>query len=381
MMRKTADVVVIGGGTVGCATAYYLAQKGFKNIVLLEKNYVTYGSTGRCAAGIRQMWGTEMNCLISKGACELYKKIGEESGYGDIEFEQRGYLLITYEESQAKMLDKNLALQNRLGYASKRLNAQEAKEVVPVLNTDGLVAAYFGPEDGYINPFKATYAFAMGAEKQGVEINNYTSVTGFETQGRQITAVVTDKGTIATNTVINCAGPHAKFIGQMLGMEHPIEPERHQIMVTEAVEHMVDPLVMSFHHSSYIQQVRHGGFLLGFGHPHEPKGLNFINSHDFMEEMAKKAVFQIPALKDIRVVRQWAGHYDVSPDAQPVMGKVPEYDGYLLAVGCGKGFMLAPMIGKMMSEYMMGEKSVVDLEKLSVERFAKGELIIEPAVV
>jgi sarcosine oxidase subunit beta len=380
-MRKSADVVVIGGGTVGCATAYYIAKKGIKNIVLVEKDCLTYGSTGRCGAGIRQMWGTEMNCLISRGSCELFKQIGEESGYGDIEFEQRGYLLISYREDRAEMLDKNLALQNRLGINSKRLTPQEAKELVPQLNIEGLVGAYYGPEDGFINPFKATYAFALGAKKLGVEINEGTEVTGFETQGRKITAVITNKGTIATNMVINAAGPHCKFIGQMLGMEHPIEPERHQILITEPMEHMMDPMVMSFDHSSYCQQVRHGGFLMGFGNPQEPKGINFSNSTDFMEEMAKKIIYQLPFLKDLRVVRQWAGHYDTSPDAQPILGKVPEYDGYLIACGCGKGFMLAPMIGKMMSEYIMGEKSIIDINILSVERFAKGELIHEPAVV
>lgn len=381
MMRKTADVVVIGGGSVGCTTAYYLAKSGIKNVVLLEKDCLTYGSTGRCGAGIRQMWGTEMNCLISRASCELFQQIGEESGYGDIEFEQRGYLLISYREDRAEMLDKNLALQHRLGIRAHKLTPGEAKELVPQLNIDGLVGAYYGPDDGFINPFKATYAFAYGAEKLGVEINQYTPVIGFETEGRQITGVVTDKGTIATNTVINAAGPHCKFIGQMLGMEHPIEPERHQILITEPMEHMMDPMVMSFDHSSYCQQVRQGGFLMGFGHPHEPKGINFTNSSDFMEDMAEKIVFQLPFLKDLRVVRQWAGHYDTSPDAQPILGKVPEYDGYLLACGCGKGFMLAPMIGKMMSEFLMGQKSIIDINILSVERFAKGELIYEPAVV
>lgn len=380
-MRKTADVVIIGGGSVGCTTAYYLAKKGIKNIVLVEKDCLTYGSTGRCGAGIRQMWGTEMNCLISRGSCELFKEIGEESGYGDIEFEQRGYLLISYREDRAEMLDKNLALQHSLGIPAQKLTPEEAKKMVPQLNIEGLVGAYYGAEDGFINPFKATYAFAYGAEKLGVEINQQTEVVGFETKGRSITGVVTNKGTIATKMVINAAGPHCKFIGQMLGMEHPIEPERHQILVTEPMEHMMDPMVMSFDHSSYCQQVRHGAFLMGFGHPHEPKGLNFVNSDDFMEEMAQKIIYQLPFLKDLRVVRQWAGHYDTSPDAQPILGKVPEYDGYLIACGCGKGFMLAPMIGKMMSEFIMGEKSIIDLNILSVERFAKGELIFEPAVV
>jgi sarcosine oxidase subunit beta len=120
---------------------------------------------------------------------------------------------------------------------------------------------------------------------------------------------------------------------------------------------------------------------MGFGHPHEAKRINYTNDPEFMEEMAKKIIFQLPILKDVRVVRQWAGHYGVSPDAQPVLGPVPEVDGYYLALGCGKGFMLAPMIGKLISEYVAGEKTSLPIDILSIERFDKGELIHEPAVV
>lgn len=379
-MRKTADVVVIGGGTVGCATAYYLAKKGIKNVVLLEKDCVTYGSSGRCGAGIRQQWGTEMNCLISRGACELYKQIGEETGFGDIEFEQHGYMLITYREERAEMLNRNLLLQQSLGIPARRLSAEEAKEIVPGLNADGLVGAFFCPEDGYINPFKATYAFEMGAKNLGVEVCQYTEVVGFETEGRKITSVLTNRGSIATNTVINAAGYMSKYIGRMLGMDHPIVPERRQILITEPVEHMMDPMVKSFDHGTHCQQVRDGGFLMGYGLHDEPKGFNFPNSPNFMGDMAKKIIYQLPFLKDLRVVRQWTGYFDTTPDAQPILGGVQEYDGYLIASGCGKGFMLAPMIGLMTSEILMGEKSIIDVNILNVDRFEKGELILEPAI-
>ena len=380
-MRKSADVVVIGGGSIGCSVAYNLAKKGFKNIVLLEKRYITSGSTGRCGAGIRQQWGTEMNCLIAKGSAEIWKTIGEETGYGDIEFRQSGYLLITYDEKQAERLTKNLEVQNRLGIPSKRVSKEEAKEIVPYVNTENMTAAFFCQEDGHINPFKATFAYEKGARDLGVEIEKYTTVTGIKREGRKIVSVVTDKGEIETNTVVNATGPYAKEIGKMLGLSHPVEPERHQLMVTEPMEHMVDPLVMSFHHDSYINQVPHGGFLLGFGNPDEPRKINYKHEWKFMEDMAKKAIYQFPDLKDVRVVRQWAGHYGISPDGQPILGSVPEVDGYFLALGCGKGFMLAPMIGKLVAEHMAGEETSLPIEKLSIERFAKGELIFETGVV
>lgn len=380
-MRKTADVVVIGGGSIGCSVAYNLAKKGFKNIVLVEQKYLSSGSTGRCGAGIRQMWGTEMNCLISRGSAEIFKVLGEETGFGDIEFRQSGYLLTTYDPSQTERLKKNLAVQHKLGIPSKMITPKEAKEIVPFVNTDGMDAAFFCQEDGHINPFKVTFAFAKGAQDLGVEIIRNTKVTGIKYNDRKISAVVTDKGEIATDKVVNAVGPWAKDIGKMIGLSHPVEPERHQILVTEPLDNMMGPLVMSFAHDSYIQQVPHGGFIMGYGNPNEPKKINFDHDWNFLEQMAKKAVFQLPILKDVRFVRQWAGHYGISPDGQPILGAVPEIDGYYLALGCGKGFMLSPMIGKLIAEKMAGEETTLNIDTLSIERFAKGELIVETGVV
>ncbi len=380
-MRKTADVVVIGGGSIGCSVAYNLAKKGFKNIVLVEQKYLSSGSTGRCGAGIRQMWGTEMNCLISRGSAEIFKGLGEETGFGDIEFRQSGYLLTTYDPSQTERLKKNLAVQHKLGIPSKMITPKEAKEIVPFVNTDGMDAAFFCQEDGHINPFKVTFAFAKGAQDLGVEIIRNTKVTGIKYNDRKISAVVTDKGEIATDKVVNAVGPWAKDIGKMVGLSHPVEPERHQILVTEPLDNMMGPLVMSFAHDSYIQQVPHGGFIMGYGNPNEPKKINFDHDWNFLEQMAKKAVFQLPILKDVRFVRQWAGHYGISPDGQPILGAVPEIDGYYLALGCGKGFMLSPMIGKLIAEKMAGEETTLNIDTLSIERFAKGELIVETGVV
>lgn len=380
-MRKSADVVVIGGGSIGCSVAYNLAKKGFKNIVLLEQKYLSSGSTGRCGAGIRQMWGTEMNCLISRGSAEIFKVLGEETGFGDIEFRQSGYLLTTYDPAQTERLKKNLAVQHRLGINSNMIAPEEAKKIVPFVNTEGMDAAFFCQEDGHINPFKVTFAFAKGAQDLGVEINRNTTVTGFRYKDRKISAVITDKGEIVTNTVVNATGPWAKYIGKMLGLSHPVEPERHQILVTEPLEGMMGPMVMSFAHDSYIQQVPHGGFIMGYGNPDEPKKINFNHDWNFLEQMAKRAVFQLPFLKDVRFVRQWAGHYGISPDGQPILGPVPEFDGYYLALGCGKGFMLSPMIGKLISEKISGEETTLPLNTLSIERFAKGELIVETGVV
>lgn len=381
-MRRTADVVVIGGGSIGCSTAYNLARLGFKNVVLLEKGYICRGSTGRCGAGIRQQWGTEMNCLISRYSVKHFEVMNEELEYeGDVEFRQNGYLMVTYSESEAAMLKNNLILHKQLGIPVQFLSLEEVREIAPALNTERIVASTICMEDGQANPFKVTDAYARAARRLGVEFMTFTEVTGFKLNGAGISAVITNKGEIKTDTVINATGPYARFISAMLAHELPVEPERHQIVVTEPLEPFLKPMVMNFFHKSYFQQVVNGSLLLGFGDPVEPKGINYSCSWQFLKELARKIVEQLPIMKNANIIRHWAGHYGISPDGQPVLGRVPEIKGYFLALGCGKGFMLSPMIGELVAQSVAGIDTTLPIDILSVERFEKGELIVEPAVV
>lgn len=381
-MRSSADAVVIGGGSVGCATAYNLVKLGYKQVVLVEKRYLAAGSTGRCAAGIRQQWGTEMNCLLSRYSIKQFAVMSEALDYdGDIEFRQNGYLLVTYSEKEAAMLKNNLILHHRLGIPVKLLSNEEVKEIVPILNTERIVASTLCMEDGQANPFLVTDAYARAAIRLGAEINTYTEVKGIRLKRNRVAAVQTNRGEIFTDTVINATGPYAKFISHMLGHHLPVEPERHQIVVSEPLEPILKPMVMNFHHKSYCQQVANGSMLFGYGNPDEPKGLNYSCSWQFLKDLSIKIVEQFPVMRHVNIIRQWAGHYGVSPDGQPVIGPVPEVEGYYLALGCGKGFMLSPMIGELTAQIVAGAETTLPLEILSVERFKKGELIVEPAVV
>ncbi len=381
-MIKSADVVVIGGGSIGCATAYNLARLGFKNVVVLEKGYICRGSTGRCAAGIRQQWGTEMNCLISRYSIRHFEVMNESLEYdGDVEFRQNGYLMVSYSQKEAAMLKENLKLHEKLGIPVRFLSVDDVKEIVPVINTERIVASTICMEDGQANPFKVTDAYYRAAGRLGVKFYTYTEVTGFKKEGEKITAVVTDKGEIATSAVVNATGPYAKFISAMLGHDLPVEPERHQIVVTEPLDPFLRPLVMNFFHNSYCQQVLNGSVLAGYGNPDEPKGINYDCSWQFIKELAAKIVDQFPVMKEVNIVRQWSGHYGISPDGQPVLGTVPGVEGYYLALGCGKGFMLSPMIGELIAQCVAGQDTTLPIGILNVRRFKKGELIVEPAVV
>lgn len=382
MISKTAEVVVIGGGSIGCATAYNLARLGYKKVVVLEKGYICRGSTGRCAAGIRQQWGTEMNCLLSRHSIRRFERMNEELDYpDDVEFRQNGYLMVTYSDSKAKMLKENLQLQERLGIPVRYLSIEEVKEVVPALNTERVVASTICMEDGQANPFKVTDAYMRAAKRLGVQFYTRTEVTGLRRRGGRIEAVITDRGEIATAQVINATGPYARFISQMVGHDLPVEPERHQIVVTEPLEPLLKPLVMNFCQQTYCQQVANGSILTGYGNPAEPKGINYTCSWQFLKELSAKIIEQLPVLRRVNIIRHWAGHYGISPDGQPVLGPVPGVEGYYLALGCGKGFMLSPMIGELVAQCAAGLETTLPLGILGVERFEKGELIIEPAVV
>lgn len=382
-MINSAEIVIIGGGITGCAIAYNLAKKGMKNIVLVEKAFISSGATGSCGAGIRQQWGTEMNCKIAKMSCEFFETANEVLEYdGDIDFKQGGYLLLASTDKEVDQFRKNVVLQNSLGIPSKVLSLDEAKEIVPLLNTDNFKSATYCAKDGHLNPFHSTLAFSSAAEKLGVKILKYTEVTDIQVEYGEIIGVMTDQGFIKTDKVVNAAGGHSQQIAEMAGVELPVYSERHQILVTEPVEPILSTMIMSFSGNFYCQQVPHGAILMGRGDENEPRDGNINSSWHFMDEMAKTIVDVLPGIKDAVVIRQWAGLYNITPDRQPILGDVPSIKGLYLAVGfSGHGFMFGPATGIIMSELIMGEALSIDISSLHLSRFEKGQLIFEPSVV
>jgi len=382
-MNKKADIVIIGGGISGAAIAYNLAKKGMENIIVVEKRFIASGATGACGAGIRQQWGTEMNCKIAKMSCDFFETANDVLEYdGDIEFKQGGYLLLATSDKEKEQFRRNIALQNSLGINSKELTLEEAKEIVPILNTEGYVSAAYYDKDGHLNPFHATLAFANAAEKLGVEFLKYTEVTDIVVEDGKVTCVVTDKGLIETNKVVNAAGGHSKEIADMVGLDLPVYSERHQILVTEPIDPILSTMVMSFTGNFYCQQVPHGGLVMGRGDAGEPRDGNINSGWHFLDEMAKTITTLLPPLKKAMVIRQWAGLYNLTPDRQPILGPVNEVEGFYLAVGfSGHGFMFGPATGILMAEMIMGEETSIDISALNLYRFEKGELVFEPSVV
>ncbi len=367
---KKADYVIIGGGISGVSIAWNLAKKGAKNIVVIEQKFLSWGATGRCGAGIRQQWSSEANCILAKKSIEFFEKAQELLEYdGNVEFKQEGYLIVGSNEAEDKQFEDNVKLQNSLGIPSKKLTPQEAKEIVPHLNIEDVYSATFCPTDGHLNPFTTTDAYYKAALREGVDFFTYTKVTDILTKNNEITGVVTDKGTIETNHVINAAGGFAKEIGEMVGVDIPVYSQNREILVTEPIEKIQGPMVISFSKNIYCQQTPHGAFLMGRG-DERPPGYSMESTHTFLDEMAKTVTSLLPPIGDLRVIRQWGGLYNMSPDHQPIISDSTLVKGFYMACGfSGHGFMLAPMTGLLLSEMILNEPPSLPVENLKLTRF------------
>lgn len=367
-----ADYVIIGAGISGCSIAYNLAVKNQKNIVVIDKGYLTSGATGRCGAGIRQQWGTKMNCLLAKASIEFFEHANERLGYdGDLEFKQKGYLILAVTDEEDKDFNENVKLQNSLGIPSVKITKEEAKRIVPHLNTDSFISATYCKTDGHLNPFTITDAYYQAAKKLGVKFYFHEEVLDIIVNKGTIERVITDKREIYTTNVINAAGGYANKIAEKVGINVYVYPERHEILVTEPVEEMQGPMVMSFGKNIYCQQVPHGSFLMGRTTLGELPSFNITSSWQFLDEMSKTVCEILPAIGKARVIRQWAGLYTVSPDRQPIISKT-DLKGFYLACGfSGHGFMFAPMTGLLLAEIILGEELSIDISDLSLERFKK----------
>ncbi|MCD6558835.1 NAD(P)/FAD-dependent oxidoreductase [Palaeococcus sp. (in: euryarchaeotes)] len=375
-MKSEAKTVIIGGGIIGLAIAYNLAKMGEEDIVVLEKGYLGNGSTFRCGSGIRQQFGDEANIQMMKRSVELWSGLKEELGM-DVEFRQTGYLFLLYDEEELESFKKNVALQNKFGVPSRIISPEDAKELVPPLNTEGIIGAAWNHTDGKANPFKAVFAYANAAKKLGVEIYEYTKAEDIKVENSEIKSVITDKGEIKTRRVINAANAWAKLLNAKLGIDIPIEPYKHQSVKTEPIKPgQIEPMVISFKHDGvYLtQEAEQGGIIGGYGLKYGPT-YDITPTYEFLRGVSYRFTQIIPSLKYVNVIRIWGGYYAETPDGNAAIGKINEINEYYIAAGfSGHGFMLAPVVGEMMAELIVNGKTKKPLWFYDPYRFERGEL-------
>lgn len=379
-MIKNADVVIIGGGAIGCSTAYRLAERGWKRIALLEKNFLTSGASGRCVGLFRSIWTTEITSRLVLGSLGIIRHLDDELDLNrKTEYRPMAQLMPLYSDEEIVSFGAHIELAQKLGVECAKITPEEARKVCPCLNVNGVQAVVYDlPSTGgaLANPFLTTFALAQKAKQMGVKICTQTEVIGLETSRGKISAVLTNRGKINTPVVINATGPYAHSIGRMLGLDHPVGPQRHQIAITEPVELSLDVYIESMATGTYLCQLHNGGVIMGTMNPEgEPIGMNYDSSLDFLMRLSRLVSQLVPALKNARIVRQWAGNIGLSTDGGPILGSVEEFDGYYLALGCGKGFQISFMIGKIMAELLSGVETSLPINELNISRFQTGKLL------
>ncbi len=378
-MEKTADIVIIGGGIIGVSIAYHLAVKKAGKILLLEKGQLGEGSTSRCVGGIRTQFSTEINILFSLESLKVFERFEEKFGINP-EFKRIGYLFLGTTGSEMEVFKRNVELQRKFGIPVELLYPDEIKARWPYLRVDDILGGTFCPWDGYAGPNEVLSGFVSGAKRAGVKIYEGSEVVGISITNGTVKGVQTRLEQISTPIVVNAGGPFASSIGKMAGVKIPVKPLRRQVFTT-APFHLTDqtvPLTIDFHRGSYFRQ-EVNGFLLSGPLDSEP-GFNLNIDYEAMAEASENAMYRVPGFEKARIARGWAGLYEISPDNHAILGKVPEVEGFILANGfSGHGFQHSPAVGKVIAELISeGKATTIDITSLSVERFKKGELIIEP---
>ncbi|MCX4438240.1 NAD(P)/FAD-dependent oxidoreductase [Streptomyces mirabilis] len=369
-MTGSARVVVIGGGVMGTSIAYHLARAGVPDVVLVERDELASGSTSRAAGGVRAQFSDELNIQLGARSLEAFARFGEEPGQ-DIGLRRVGYLFLLSTPEEVTAFEDGVRRQNALGVPSRLIDPAEARRLSPLITTDGLLAAAFSPDDGHCTPESVVQGYAAGARRYGATVLRHHEVTGIETRGDEITAVVTGQGRIATDTVVCAAGAWSRAVGAMVGVDLPVEPLRRQIAVTEAVPGLPPDLPMTIDFTTSLYFHSEGpGLLLGMSDPDEIPGFATTPHDRWIPRLSEAMERRAPALLDLRRTGGWAGLYEITPDHNALIGEARSCARFLYATGfSGHGFLQGPAVGEVIRDLYLGRVPFVDISPLSVERF------------
>jgi len=365
-----ASVVVIGGGVVGLSTAYHLARAGVRDVVLLERDEFGSGSTSRAAGGVRAQFSDAVNIELGLRSLHTFERFREEFGQ-EIDLHQVGYLFLLERPEHVAAFETNVALQNELGVPSRMIEVAEAKRLSPLIATEGLLAAAYSPTDGHCTPESVVLGYASAARAVGARLLRGTFVDGIDVDGTTITGVRTNRGTIATDTVVCAAGPWSRAVGEMVGVDLPVVPVRRQILTTEPMAGLdpATPFTIDFETSFYF----HGegrGLLLGMSDPDETPGFKLQRSDDWLPRLGAVIERRAPAIGEVGIAGGWAGLYENTPDHNALIGEAEEVGRFLYATGfSGHGFLMGPAVGEVLRDLYLGCAPVVDVGGLDVRRF------------
>jgi sarcosine oxidase subunit beta len=369
---------------MGASTAYHLALKGCPDVLLLEREpFFGQGATGKCAGGIRYQFSTEINIRLSLISLPMLERFEDETGQS-IDLHWPGYLFLLTDEQDVAKFRHNVALQRRLGVETEWLDGDAVRRKAPLLAAGDVLAGTFHAGDGLADPNGVVAGYIAAGRRLGVTALTELAVTGIGRQGDRVTHVETNRGTVACEVVVNATGPYSAVVGEMAGVPLPVTPIRRQMLTTTPMPEIpVDfPFIIDFARSLYYH--REGeGLLTGMSNPDQAPGFDERVDPEWELVHMEAAVKRLPALANAGRLFGWAGLYEVTPDAHPIIGPVPEAPGYYVVTGfSGHGFMHGPVAGLLMAEIVLeGQASTLDISSLDFGRFAENRLIQEYNVI
>jgi len=380
-LPEDARCVVIGAGIMGLAVAYNLARFGVDRIVVVDSGYLCGGASGRNGGGVRAQWSSDTNIRLMRRSIEICDDFATHMRI-NVWFRKAGYLFVARSEERAKQLSSSCELQNDHGLPTRMLDAKGVREMVPELDTSRIVAASYNPDDGVVFPWPFVWGYARECQRLGVDVHTHTRVVDLETEGNRITGVVTDRGRIKTPKVICAAGAWSPEITRMVGVELPSYPHRHEICSTEPLKPFLKPFVGDLATGLYFSQSMRGEIVGGISNERVPKGLDQNSSLRFLALYARSLTKALPILGGVRVLRQWSGCYDITPDGNPLVGNVDEMEGLILTSGfMGHGFMMAPIMGELLARYLLYDEERELFERWNLRRYAEGNLLSETMIL
>jgi sarcosine oxidase subunit beta len=382
-LKPAYDVVIIGGGSHGLATAYYLRKRGITNVAVLERRYIGSGAAGRNTTILRSNYKTAEGARFYDASLKLYEGLSRELDF-NLLFSQCGHLTLAHSD-RAMFVMANRAEVNRLqGIDSRLVEPDEIKRLAPAMQVDGEHATYpiagalYHPPGGIIRHDAVVWGFARGADAGGAEIHQNTEVTGLERANGRVTAVRTNRGSVRAGVVLNCTAGWSTLVNDMAGVPLPITTHVLQACVTEPVKPLLDVVIVSSQMHVYISQTDRGEFLMGA--EIEPwTSYRMQGTLNFLQEVARHTLELFPQLERARMLRSWAGLCDLSPDYSPILGPT-EVENFHVSAGWGTyGFKAAPIVGQTLAELVDTGSSPELIRPFHLERFYEDRLVSELA--
>ena len=370
--KSTAYVVIIGGGVIGTSIAYHLAARGMSDVIVVEKASLGEGSTSKAGGGIRQQFADELKIRLMVESMKFWLNFEELTGQY-LDFRQVGYLFLLTTEDEVRDFTARVELQQKFGVPTRLLTPREAADIVPGMIMDGVLAATYCPTDGRVSPADVVYGYVQAARRIGAQFIEDVEVLDICTSRGKVTGVETSDGSISAPIVINATGPEARDVAGLVGVDLPVFPKRQHVLVTGPVAGLPPHLPCVVEPAVTLFIAPEGKGVLLTLDRERVSSKNMKIDRDSLPEVAFTAARRIPSVAEAGLQTAWVGLVELTPDKLPILGRVPEVEGFICANGLsGHGVMLSPAVGKAVAEIVLdGASSSVDVSELSIERFSE----------